>query len=179
MQRARYSQHPSRAQQQQATPCTCGRYALSVVELLSNLRSVTHHIYLSPGAMQQLHAACICTHVASYQPGAVEVQTVVLLLLYGLKSSRLRSLPGNSAVLAGSQEKAAVRTHITPACRPPDASCALLFPLLSYYLHFTAVRVVPEESWWHFSVSEYKTRRIRYVVTTRYLVLFSMSAYAA
>ena len=46
MQRARYSQHPSRAQQQQATPCTCGRYALYVVELLSNLRSVTHHIYL-------------------------------------------------------------------------------------------------------------------------------------
>ena len=32
--------------QQQATPCTCGRYALYVVELLSNLRSVTHHIYL-------------------------------------------------------------------------------------------------------------------------------------
>ena len=29
-----------------ATPCTCGRYALYVVELLSNLRSVTHHIYL-------------------------------------------------------------------------------------------------------------------------------------
>ena len=23
--------------------------------------------------MQQLHAACICTHVVSYQPGAVEV----------------------------------------------------------------------------------------------------------
>jgi len=42
--------------------------------------------------MQQLHAACICTHVVSYQPGAVEVQTV-LLLLYGLKSSRLCSLP--------------------------------------------------------------------------------------
>ena len=46
VQRARYSQHPSRVQQQQATPCTCGRYALYVVELLSNLRSVTHHIYL-------------------------------------------------------------------------------------------------------------------------------------
>ena len=46
MQRARYSQHPSRAQQQQATPCTCGRCALYVVELLSNLRSVTHHVYL-------------------------------------------------------------------------------------------------------------------------------------
>ena len=29
-----------------AAPCTCGRYALYVVELLSNLRSVTHHIYL-------------------------------------------------------------------------------------------------------------------------------------
>ena len=29
-----------------ATPCTCGRYALYAVELLSNLRSVTHHIYL-------------------------------------------------------------------------------------------------------------------------------------
>ena len=33
-------------EQQQATPCTCGRFALYVVELLSNLRSVTHHIYL-------------------------------------------------------------------------------------------------------------------------------------
>ena len=30
----------------------------------------------------------------------------------------------------------------------------------------TAVRVVPEGSWRHFFVSEYKTRRIRYVVTT-------------
>ena len=76
MQRARYSQHPCRAQQQQATSCTCGRYALSVVELLSNLRSVTYHLYLSAGAIQQLHAACLCTYVASYQPGAVEVQTV-------------------------------------------------------------------------------------------------------
>ena len=27
---------------------------------------------------------------------------------------------------------ATVRTHITPACRPPNASCALLSPLLSY-----------------------------------------------
>ena len=28
VQRARYSQHPCRAQQQQTTPCACGRYAL-------------------------------------------------------------------------------------------------------------------------------------------------------
>ena len=44
--------------------------------------------------MQQLHAACICTHVASYPPGAVGVHTVsIVLLLYGFKSSRLCSLP--------------------------------------------------------------------------------------
>ena len=34
-------------EQQQATPCTCGRYALYVVELLSNLRSVTERCYAS------------------------------------------------------------------------------------------------------------------------------------
>ena len=39
---------------------------LYVVELLSNLSPVTYYIYISAGAMQHLHAACICTHVASY-----------------------------------------------------------------------------------------------------------------
>ena len=34
VQRARYSQHPCRAKQQQATPCAFGRYALYSVELL-------------------------------------------------------------------------------------------------------------------------------------------------
>ena len=34
VQRARYSQHPCRTQQQQAAPCACGRYALYSVELL-------------------------------------------------------------------------------------------------------------------------------------------------
>ena len=36
---------------------------------------------------------------------------------------------------------------------------------------FTAVRVVPEGSWRHFSVSEYKTRRVRYVITTWYFLV--------
>ena len=78
----------SRAQQQQATPCTCGRYALYVVELLSNLRSVTHHMYL----LGLCSSYMLHVFARSYQPGAVVVQTV-LLLLYGLKSSRLCSLP--------------------------------------------------------------------------------------
>ena len=56
--------------------------------------AVEPEVYISAGAMQHLHAACICTHVASYQPGAVGVQTVsIVLLLYGLKSSRSCSLP--------------------------------------------------------------------------------------
>ena len=51
-------------------------------------------VYISAGAIQHLQAACICTHVASYQPSAVGVQTVsIVLLLYGLKSSRSCSLP--------------------------------------------------------------------------------------
>ena len=57
VQRARYSQRPCRAQQQQATPCVCGRYALYAVALLSNLRSVNHHIYLCWSyILQQLNA---------------------------------------------------------------------------------------------------------------------------
>ena len=38
--------------------------------------AVEPEVYISAGAMQHLHAACIYTHVASYQPGAVGVQTV-------------------------------------------------------------------------------------------------------
>ena len=34
VERARYNQHPCRAQQQQAIPCACGRYTLYPVELL-------------------------------------------------------------------------------------------------------------------------------------------------
>ena len=62
--------------------------------------------------MQQLHAACICTHVVSYQPGAVEVQTVLLLLLYGLKSSRSCSLPWQQC---GSRDSVTeTPTHFNP-----------------------------------------------------------------
>ena len=61
-------------EQQQSTPCTCGRFALYVVELLSNLRSVTHHIYLLE--LCSSYMLQVFAHVVSYQPGAVEVQTV-------------------------------------------------------------------------------------------------------
>ena len=107
--RARYNQHPCRTQQQQASPCACGRHARCTLSSwfatravlcrvgLANLRSVTHYIYPSPGAIfgcrsYMLH---VCTwlpiHARGAQPGAFEVQAVVLLPLYGLKSSRLSS----------------------------------------------------------------------------------------
>ena len=66
---------------------------------LSNLRSVTHHIYPSAGAIfgRSSYMLHVCTwlpiHARGAQPCAFEVHTVVLLLLYGLKSSRLSSLP--------------------------------------------------------------------------------------
>ena len=46
----------------------------TTLQLLSNLRSVTHHIYLLElCSSYMLH---VFAHVVSYQPGAVEVQTV-------------------------------------------------------------------------------------------------------
>ena len=83
---------------------------------LSNLRSVTHHINPSAGAIfgcssYMLHTfTWLPTHARGAQPGAFEVQTVVLLLLCGLKLSRLCSLPWQ---LCGScsQERAAVLAH--------------------------------------------------------------------
>ena len=110
-------------------------------------------------------------HSRGYQPGAVEVQTV-LLLLYGLKSSRLCSLPWQQC---GSrrQPREGSSTYACHTClsstycimRTAVSVVKLLLvglPLVELLL----IRVVPEGSWRHFSASEYKSRRIRYVVTT-------------
>ena len=81
VQRARYNQQPYRAQQQQATPCACRQRHARVTDtrctdtravlcrvVLSNLRSVTHHIHLTLYRnyvlLQKLHVACM--HVAAH-----------------------------------------------------------------------------------------------------------------
>ena len=118
--RARYNQHPCRAQQQQATPCACSRYALYSCQVtLSNLRSVTHHIYPSAGAIfgcssYMLH---VCTwlpiHARGAQPGAFEVQTVVLHCCMGWNRPDCVPCHGTSA-----------------ACRQPRAGSST-YPLRS------------------------------------------------
>ena len=61
----------------------------------AEVRHASHLIYLSGRAIfcGIIYMWHVWTHVALYGPGAVEVQTVVLLLMYGFKSSRLCSLP--------------------------------------------------------------------------------------
>ena len=60
-QRARYSQHPCRAQQQQAAPCACRRYALYSVELFCRIRGPSP--VTSTVSLLELYSAAAATLV--------------------------------------------------------------------------------------------------------------------
>ena len=114
----------------------------------------------------RLHAACICT--ISYQPGAVEVQTTaVLLLLYGLKSSRLCSLPWQQCdsrrQLREDSSTYAYHTCLSSTLCTMRTAVSVVELLLILYCCTSGTRRKLAAFF-----CEYKTRRIRHVVTTFY-----------
>ena len=92
--------------------------------------------------LQQVHVACM--HVVA-QPGTFEVETVVLRLVYGFKSSGLCFFPWQECGSRKQPMEAAVRTRIIPACccrrRPPIASLTMLSPLWSSYLNNVKINI--------------------------------------